>query len=397
MAGRTMGLPTGVEYIGKSIRIRFTWNGERRSETLAYPQTAKGVKAASDLRAQVISLAKHGVLDDKRYAELFPNSSYIGFTAEVTFGTYAQTWLNSLEIVPGTRLNYLGTMNKYWMPHLATKPMTAITPMILRQIINGTEWGSQTIKRASISRINALFKSAIHDEVIERNPAASIQLPLRVKKIVEPFSSSEAEAIIAWMRSNFRESAQIYTAYFEFAFYSGMRTGEMMALRWDEVDMAKRTAHVCRIVVGGKVEERTKTKYTRVVMLNSRALSALADARMIADARAVQRRRKVVASPYVFHPSGKSEHMLGSSTPGAHFAHALKGLGIKPRSQYNCRHTYATMCLMAGMNPAFIAGQLGHSLQVLLSTYARWLNSPNDWTELGKLEMQLIGTKTVQG
>lgn len=233
--------------------------------------------------------------------------------------------------------------------------------------------------------------------MIERNPAASIQLPLRVKKIVEPFSSSEAEAIIAWMRSNFRESAQIYTAYFEFAFYSGMRTGEMMALRWDEVDMAKRTAHVCRIVVGEKVEERTKTKYTRVIMLNSRALSALADARMIADARAVQRRRKVAASPYVFHPSGKSEHMLGSSTPGAHFAHALKGLGIKPRSQYNCRHTYATMCLMAGMNPAFIAGQLGHSVQVLLSTYARGLNSPNDWTELGKLEMQLIGTKTVQG
>lgn len=397
MAGRRMGLPTGVEFIGKSIRIRFTWNGERRSETLAYPQTAKGIKAASDLRAQVVSLAKHGALDDKRYAELFPNSSYIGFTTEVTFGTYAQTWLNSLEIVPGTRLNYLGTMNKYWMPHLATKPMTAITPMILRQIINSTEWGSQTIKRTSISRINALFKSAIYDEVIERNPAGSIQLPLRVKKTVEPFSSSEAEAIVAWMRSNFRDSLQIYAAYFEFAFYSGMRTGEMMALRWDEVDMAERTAHVCRIVVGGKVEERTKTKYARVVMLNSRALSALADARMIADARAVQRRRKVVASPYVFHPSGRSEHMLGSSTPGAHFAHALNALGIKPRPQYNCRHTYATMCLMAGVNPAFIAGQLGHSVQVLLSTYARWLNSPNDWGELGKLEMHMNGTKLVQG
>ena len=89
--------------------------------------------------------------------------------------------------------------------------------------------------------------------------------------------------------------------------------------------------------------------------------------------------------------------MLGSSTPGAHFAHALNALGIKPRPQYNCRHTYATMCLMAGVNPAFIAGQLGHSVQVLLSTYARWLNSPNDWGELGKLEMQMNGTKLVQG
>ncbi len=397
MAGQRMGLPTGVEYIGKSIRIRFIWNGERRSETLAYPQTAKGIKAAADLRAQVISLAKHGVLDEKRYAELLPNSSYIAFTAEVTFGSYAQTWLNSLEIVSGTRQNYRGTMNKYWMPHLATKPMAAITPMILRQIISKTEWGSHTIKRTAISRINALFKSAIHDEVVERNPAVSIQLPARVKKTVEPFTAAEADAIITWMRSNFRESLQIYAAFFEFAFYSGMRTGEIMALRWDEVDLEKRTAHVCRIVVGGKIEERTKTKYNRIVMLNSRALNALAEARRIADARALQRRRKVLTSRYVFHPSGKSEHMLGPTTPGWHFMSALKALEIKPRSQYNCRHTYATMCLMAGMNPAFIAGQLGHSVQVLLSTYARWLSSPGDWSEVGKLEAQLNGTKMVQG
>ncbi|KJK07881.1 integrase [Pseudomonas sp. 5] len=48
------------------------------------------------------------------------------------------------------------------------------------------------------------------------------------------------------------------------------------------------------------------------------------------------------------------------------------------------------------MNPAFIAGQLGHSVQVLLSTCAKWLNSANDWSELEKFEMQLIGTELVQ-
>jgi integrase len=48
---------------------------------------------------------------------------------------------------------------------------------------------------------------------------------------------------------------------------------------------------------------------------------------------------------------------------------------------------------MAGMDPAFIATQLGHSVQMLLSTYARWINSSTDWGELGKLENSLIGTK----
>ena len=284
----------------------------------------------------------------------------------------------------------------YWIPSLATVPMTAITPMLLRQVIGDTKWDSPTIKRTAISRVSALFKAAVRDEVIERNPATAIKLPGRTKKTIDPFTVDEADAIIEWMYANFTaRAAQIYAAYFEFAFYCGMRTGELRALRWDEIDLEKRVAHVCRIVVDGKIEERTKTKYTRTVMLNSRAMHALTEARRIADARLTQRRRKRQDSPFVFPPSGGSEFILSSTTPGGHFAKALEALKIKARSQYNCRHTYATMCLMAGMNPAFIAGQLGHSVQVLLSTYARWLSSTTDWSEVGKLESQ-IGTKLVQ-
>ena len=47
---------------------------------------------------------------------------------------------------------------------------------------------------------------------------------------------------------------------------------------------------------------------------------------------------------------------------------------------------------MSGLNPAFIAQQLGHSVQMLLSTHARWIDSSNDWQELEKLQ---IGPKMV--
>lgn len=391
-----MGLPTGIEYIGKSIRIRFTWNGERRTETLAFPQTAKGVKAAADLRAQVISLARHGVLDQQRYAELFPSSSNVAQTSDILFGEYAQSWLDSLEVVNSTKSNYRGVMNNYWMPYLAAHPMRAVTPMLLRKVVAATEWKSSTVKRTAIARIKAMFRAAVFDEVVERNPAASIQLPQKNRKVIEPFSVEEANSLISWMYQNFIPRLQVFAAFYEFAFYSGMRTGEIMALRWDEIDFEKKTLHVCRIVVERAVEERTKTKYTRTVMLNSRAMNALAVARKIADERAVQKRRVSTTSPYVFQPCGKSQYMKAPNVPAEHFNRAVETLGIPERSQYNCRHTYATMCLMAGMNPAFIAGQLGHTVPVLLSTYAKWLNSANDWAELGKLEMQLIGTKLVQ-
>lgn len=73
----------------------------------------------------------------------------------------------------------------------------------------------------------------------------------------------------------------------------------------------------------------------------------------------------------------------------------MRKLGIRQRRMYDTRHTYATMCLMSGMNPAFIAAQLGHSVQVLLSTYAKWINSPSDWAELEKLNFAETGTNLV--
>ena len=70
----------------------------------------------------------------------------------------------------------------------------------------------------------------------------------------------------------------------------------------------------------------------------------------------------------------------------------MKELRIRYRPSYNCRHTYATIAAMSGPNPAFISQQLGHSVQMLLSTYARWINSSSDWSELEKLQ---IGIKSV--
>lgn len=66
----------------------------------------------------------------------------------------------------------------------------------------------------------------------------------------------------------------------------------------------------------------------------------------------------------------------------------LKRVGIRYRRPYNMRHTYATTMLMAPggmMNPAYCARQLGHSVEVFLSTYARWIDNARDDLEHAKL------------
>ncbi|MDT4836919.1 putative defective protein IntQ [compost metagenome] len=388
MGRKPVGLPQGVEVVGNSVRIRFTWQ-QRRCETLAVAPTPAGIAQAASLRTQVKQLIKLGVMTDDKYAEMFPRSSYLLSRKTPTFGEYAQVWLNSREVVEGTRANYKGTLNLYWMRHFATTRIDEIGGADIRRVMAETSWTSAGVRRNARDKMASVMESAVQDGLIDRNPVKSIARPRTQKKVVDPFTREEAEAIIDRLYQKLAGLTRIYACYFEFAFYSGLRPGEQMALRWEEVDFKARSVHVCRIVVKGAVKERVKTKDERHVLLNERALHALREARALTQAR----------SAYVFAPARMEEGcdwIRSDSTTRDYFVPALRALGIRVRRQYDTRHTYATVCLMAGMNPAFIANQLGHSVQMLLSTYAKWLNSTSDWSELQKLENQQIGTKLVQ-
>lgn len=384
MARKPVGLPAGLEIRGDTIRIRFSWDGKRRSETLSLPTTKAGIKAATSLRDQVIGLIKHGLLDEAKYAELFPGSVLTG-GKEVLFGEYAQAWLNAREIEEGTHLNYKSALNLYWMPHLALTRLSAISTMLLRKIIGEIEWSSPGVKRNAMVRLSTILDDAVREGLIGKNPAELLDTPKRKKEEPDPFSLDEANAIIAKLYETTHWPSAIYAAFFEFAFFTGMRPQEIIALRWDAVDKTKRQVHVCRAIAQGVIKERTKTKKNRYVLLNDRALHALEFAEQYA-----QRRKEGSGSikdfPYVFPPSKMSQHIRQTSDLHKQWKPVLRELKVRYRPPYNCRHTYATICIMSGMNPAFIAQQLGHSVQMLLSTYARWLNSSGDWGEMEKLQ-----------
>lgn len=65
---------------------------------------------------------------------------------------------------------------------------------------------------------------------------------------------------------------------------------------------------------------------------------------------------------------------------------AMKACQIRHRPAYNARHTYATMLLMAGVNPAFVADQMGHSLTMLMKRYFKWIHGDKNKAEIAKLD-----------
>jgi integrase len=333
------------------------------------------------------------MLDAAKYAELFPNSTKANQALDNTFGAYAQIWLDSRNIVKGTRDNYKTILNTWLMPYLATKHLNSITTPFLRKLLLDIPWSTMQVKTNAMTKLGTIFKSAVQDGILTKNPMDGLELPKKAKKKIDPFSQQEADQIIEALYKNKNWAMRTYGAFFEFSFYTGMRPGEIMALRWDEVDLIKKRVFVCRIVAECQVVERTKTNKTRYVLLNARALQALAYAKQHCVEKAA-RPDGHDEYPYCFPPAKGGQFISVTNLLHTNWREILDGLGIRYRPPYNARHTYATMCLMAGMNPAFIANQLGHSVEMLLSTYAHWLSTEGDWSQMDKL---VLGTRMPQG
>ena len=286
MGRKSMGLPDGVEARGEAVRVRFTWNGQRRSEPTPHKPTAKGLASAGSLCARVKEMIKLGVMTDDMYAQMFPNSNYNLDRKTPTFGEFSQTWLNSRDIVKETRDNYLTILNGIWMPTLSSRRIDDITSADIRKIVASIEWDSPGIRRNAIDKLSSVLATAVMDGHMPRNPCKSMPRAKLPKRQVDPFERDEAERIIASMYEALIGRTRIYAAYFEFCFFTGMRPGEVRALKWSEVSEEKKRVHVCRQIVKGKLVERIKTKTVRDVLLNDRALHAIEVARSMEIGRA---------------------------------------------------------------------------------------------------------------
>lgn len=196
----------------------------------------------------------------------------------------------------------------------------------------------------------------------------------------DPFSREESESII-------KEAERVHPGQvhnlIDFWFWTGLRTSEIFGLQWLNVDLPSGTILVAEALVRGEHKDRTKTAVARTVRLNSRALSALKRQRVFTG----------IAGAAIFHDPRYSRRWEDERAFRRSFwTPTLKRLGIRYRRPYNMRHSYATAMLMAGMTPTFCAKQLGHSIEMFLTTYAKWMDGEQNALEMARLESALMSS-----
>jgi len=384
MGRKPTEFPDGISTECDRIVVRFQWNGERIRESLSLPITPKNIERASRLRSEVITRIKYGNFTLNDFENYFPSSKRVqGLIQPDYFGPYAQQWLDAVEVSPNTRQEYKKILNKYWMPRFATRQLPLIAYSELRGAVNEIAWPTNKTRNNALIPLRGIFGMALEDEIIERDPTAKLKNLKHQKPPVDPFSRDEAELILAKLYEQFQGIEAIHAAYFEFAFFTGMRPSEMLALRWNDIDSREGYARVSKAQSKGRLNNRTKISEVRDVRLNERALHALE-----------------VVKPYTAEIGGCvfRSHRYGAEfktekSQRIIFTRALKALGIRHRKAYNTRHTYATMLLMSGVNINFVASQLGHSPIMTATVYSKWITGEADKAEMAKLNTSVMEGK----
>jgi integrase len=215
---------------------------------------------------------------------------------------------------------------------------------------------------------NAL-QQALRWRLIPTNPADLVQPPRPTRKPVSVYSEVDARKLLAAFEGNW---IQLPSAI---ALHTGMRRGEILALRWCDVDFERGAIRVRRSLeqVGSTLNfKSTKTGRGRVIAMPSVLV------RLLKGHKAKQAAERLLMGPMYadqdlvcagFDGSPIVPHILSDA-----FRAAVQKTGLGRVTFHGLRHTHATILLRAGVHPKVVSERLGHStVGVTLDVYSHVL------------------------
>src|SRR5215207_469418 len=298
----------------------------------------------------------------------------------LTVGKYLDRWLS--DAVRGTvrestfsRDKYLAT--NHVKPSIGRVKLKNLNALHLTRLYR--ERMDSGLSGSTVQKIHRVIHKALAQAVrwslIPRNPADSVKAPTPTSKEMHPLSAEEACGLLEAAG----EAGDRLEALYVLAVHTGMRRGELLGLKWEDVDLDSQTVRVRRTLTrtdnGRRLalgEPKTK-KSRRTVRLTQRAVEALR------SHRARQAEEKLgVGSLYqdqglVF--AGEGGGLINpSNLRQRSFAPLLERAGLPQITFHDLRHTCASLLFQRNVHPKFVQELLGHaSVAITLDTYSHML------------------------
>ncbi|ELP2650069.1 site-specific integrase [Vibrio fluvialis] len=396
-------LPSGIEVRGNSLRISFYYRGKRHRESLGLPPSKQNINFAKQKREAIQYEIKIGTFN---YASHFPNSKHAsGKPRALDIQNLTEQFLASKQhdVRSSTYNRYKWVLKDFTQLYGKNRSCDTLSPRSL------TLFRQELIKGRSARTINnnlvtiKAFLSWLHKmEYISKDLSDVLMRFKQSDPDIQPFSMEEINRALS-------ECHQLqHRNMITLLVYTGIRSGELCALAWEDVDFENKTVHVRRSTYDHRGLKTTKTDKERFVDLLPPAVEALKAQRHLTYLYPTKEHQvelpgnsfRTEKLRFVFNPKvvreqkGSDYDYYGKRALGRVWTELCKKAGIPHRNQYQLRHTYASwMITHANVNVSYLAQQMGHAdITMVAKVYGKWLQESNKkesnrvWLELLKLK-----------
>jgi len=289
-----------------------------------------------------------------------------------TFSRYAEIWIeeNRGRWKASTLAQYREVLATHLKPAFGACSLNSLTASQARQFLTRVTDAGLSPRRINLLLVvlKIILKAAAQAKVIREYPLDGVK-PLKEPVVeIDPLSPPEVEAFLA-------ACPPWWTPYFTVAFYTGARPNELAAVKWGDVDWQGRTLRIRAGRYRG-VESTPKTLSSiRDVDLVPQALDAL---KVQKKQQAEFRMRQGLGAPerdqdYIF--TGPDGGFLNLNYLRERVWYpTLTKAGLRRRTFYQTRHSFASNALEAGEAATWVSRMLGHTnTEMLHKVYARWI------------------------
>ena len=274
---------------------------------------------------------------------------------------YRSLALNRTRRVENTTLEYTRDFKNQILPYFGKWKLDQIKSRDLK------EWQARLLQTKSAVRVinirnvfQVILQDAFLDELIDRNPFDRVKKPSKKRPKIFPFTLTEVQMLIEQSEGWFRN-------YLIIAFFTGMRTGELLALKWENVNFDEKRIQIRKSMRKGKLTDcKTDNSLRDIDML------PIVEQAFIAQKRLTGQYQNVFLTQY------NTPYTRSDKITSFQWKPLLRKCGLDYRILYKTRHSFASIMLQRGEEIGWVSNMLGHAnINITLTKYAQYMPRDN--------------------
>ncbi len=314
----------------------------------------------------------------------------------MTLNAWFDVWLydyKSKTVRESTMVRYTDQYNQYIKKELGLKRLSQFKPIILQRHFNqmaAADYSTKTIAD-TYNVLHSMFKLALQNDIIFRNPCDAVILPKTKEKDRRVLTIDEQREVLEHAKG------RICEPLVRVALGTGMRAGELQGLTWDDIDFKNREIHVNKTLV--YIRDRVNGKYY-FKFQSPKTKSGSRTIPMQEDVYQALKRQKTQIKEMQIHATNWNQepgfenlvfvNVTGRPRQGMDFRNDLdriekainkdrkkqakeQGKEFEPMPHFHphsLRHTFATRCFEAGIDAKTVQNYLGHaSIAITMDLY----------------------------